>query len=137
MMKRALSIFVFFLISGSAAFAQNKNDSLNFPIVMKFESVCCGVPDDKPFKKYLTQFKKKNKITSIHASYIGPMGREGEYYIGFPLTEMKSGQKSAFMKGLKSVASKMRDKGQAVTERNFHINTSTLSERTVIKEVEF
>lgn len=136
-MKKAFSILIFSLFTGYATLAQTKNDSLYFPVVIKFESVCCGVPDDKPFKKYLTQFKKTNKIKTIHGIYIGPMGREGEYYIGFPLTEMKSAQKSLFMKGLKSVAAKMKDKGQAVTEKKFHINKSSLSERTVIKEVEF
>lgn len=136
-MRSICLLFILTLFHTSIVLGQDKNDTLKFSIVFKFESVCCGVPNDTPLKNYLKSFKKKNNIKILQASYIGPMGREGEYYIGFNLTEMNKQQKTSFYKGLKSTASKMKDKGKAVAEKKFSINKSTLSERITIKEIEF
>ena len=49
--------------------------------VVKFNSECCGVPNNTPLLQAISTFKKKNKIKSFTYYNIAPMGREGEYYM--------------------------------------------------------
>jgi hypothetical protein len=85
----------------------------SYPVAVKFQSVCCGVPSDVPLQKAVKSFKTKYKIAIIDAVHIGPLGREGEYDLAFPLNEMTDPQKKAFIKTLKSAVKKMTNKGKA------------------------
>ena len=120
-----LSISIFTLTS----FAQQKKKkekSLYYPVVVQFHSVCCGVPSEKPLTQYITAFKKANKIQKINANKISPMGKEGEYYLAFPLKEMDRKQKFLFKNNLKTITDKMKDKGNASVEENMNIFKSEL-----------
>ena len=78
----------------------NQDSVLAYPIAVKFQSVCCGVPSDVPLQKAIKSFKKRYKINIIDAVHIGPLGREGEYDLAFPLNEMTDTQKKAFIKNI-------------------------------------
>ncbi len=65
------------------------DNNCNYPFVVKFNSFGTGVSSDKPLLTYIAAFKKKYKIKKITYMRIGPMGREGEYHMAFPLNEMK------------------------------------------------
>jgi hypothetical protein len=76
-----LSLFTIVLLN-SATYAQK---SIFYPVVVSFNSMCCGVPDDAPVMKLISSFKKQHRIKRIAVDHIGPMGKEGEYYLAFRL----------------------------------------------------
>ena len=125
-----LGIFTF----GSSQVMQ---DSKTYPVVIKFQSVCCGVPDDAPLVKFLKTFKKQQKFKMISADRIGPMGKEGEYYLAFTLKGFTKKQKTVFKQKLKTVVSKMNDKGNAVLEENMTIIKADLPSRAITEKVYF
>ena len=100
--------------------------------VIQFNSECCGVPDASPLMKAIQVFKKKNKIKKITYFLISPMGKEGEYHMAFPLTELSKKQTSLFIKQMDLLAETLKDKGSAITEKNMVVDKSTLSSRTTI-----
>ena len=98
--------------------------------VIQFNSECCGVPDATPLMKAIQVFKKKNKIKKITYFLISPMGREGEYHMAFPLTELTKKQTALFIKQMDSLAETLKDKGTATTEQNMVVDKQSLSSRT-------
>ncbi len=119
----------------SIGYAQVKPDSLTYPLVIKFQSVCCGVPDEAPLLKFIKAFKKQNKIKLISADRIGPMGKEGEYYLAFTLKGFTKKQKTGFKQKLKTIIPKMTDKGNALLEENMTINKTDLPSRAVTEKI--
>jgi hypothetical protein len=101
-------------------------DSTKYPLIIKFGSECCGVPSDAPLKKEIKYFKSKNKIKSLKAIKISPMGREGEYWICFKLRELSKKQKINFSDKLCKTTKKMTDKGYASCETDTQVIKSTL-----------
>jgi hypothetical protein len=103
-----------------------------YKYVVKFNSECCGVPDAAPLLKCINAFKKKYKIKKLSYDYIGPMGREGEYYMAFALKELNKTQAALFIKNIDATTLKMKDKGSATTEQNMVIDPTSFSSRTTI-----
>lgn len=128
MQKFLLSIFSIAVLSTSAI-AQNAN---SYPVVVSFNSMCCGVPDSGPIMKLISSFKKQNKIKRIAADSIGPMGKEGEYYLAFRLKEFSKAQKIKFIQQLKRIAPAMIDKGSVEIKENIVVDKASLSARAVI-----
>ncbi|MEJ7610039.1 MAG: hypothetical protein WKF88_02555 [Ferruginibacter sp.] len=117
-MKTFTTALAALLITFNAS-AQNKSSV--YPLVVMFNSECCGVPSNKPLLKYIATFKKTCNIKKLSACRIGPMGREGEYYLAFRLKELNKRQTTAFIKGVKTVVKKMKDKGSATIEEQYNI----------------
>ena len=113
-----------------AAFA--KPPVIAYRFVVKFNSECCGVPNAAPMLKCISAFKKKNKIKSLVYYLISPMGREGEYFMAFPLKELNKSQTALFIKQIDATVLKMKDKGSCTTEHNMIIDKESLSARTTI-----
>ena len=63
---------------------------------------------------------------------IGPMGKEGEYYLAFRLKEFSKTQKIKFIQQLKKIAPTMVDKGSAEIKENVVINKADLSSRAAV-----
>ena len=101
--------------------ASPENKDTVYPLVVMFNSECCGVPNAKPLIKYIAAFKKRYSVKKIAACRIGPMGREGEYYLAFRLKELNKKQGLAFIKGVKAVTKQMKDKGSATVELQYDI----------------
>ena len=118
------------LLSGIIANAETH--PVTYRYVIQFNSQCCGVPDSEPLMKVIQAFKKKNKIKKISYFLISPMGREGEYHMAFPLTEMSKKQSALFIKQINSLAETLKDKGSVTTEQNMVVDKENLSSRTVI-----
>lgn len=116
--------------------AQEK-DSLSYAVVIKFSSIGMGVPSDTPLRNYINSFKKKNKIKKITAQRMGPMGKEGEYWLAFSLKELTRKQKTAFKNQVKAITAKMTDRGQASCEENIKIINAELPGRTTMQVVIF
>ena len=76
------------------------------------------VRSNQPVLAYVESFKKKYKIKKIKYDRIGPMGREGEYYMAFPLKELTKKQQTVFVKNVTAIAAKLKDRGYASTEEN-------------------
>ena len=123
MKKLCLTIFTIALLS-SVAFAQKQN---TYAVVVSFNSMCCGVPNDQPVMKLVSNFKRQNKIKNISVDKIGPMGREGEYYLAFRLSELGKTQKAKFIQQLKVIVPTMKDKGSADIKENLIITKAELS----------
>ena len=123
MIRILFSIPLFFI--GFSTKAQNNDSIVRYPIVIQFQSVCCGVPSEDPLISLIKTFKRNNKIKKITGFKIGPLGREGEYNVGFKLTELNRAQKKSFTKKIKRLPPKLNDKGMAVVNENVTINLKT------------
>lgn len=75
----------------------------HYAVLVNFRSMGTGVPSDKPLLAYVRAFREAHQQDSIQVDRIGPLGREGEYAIGFRLSELNSKQKKAFIQGLKKI----------------------------------
>ena len=128
MKKFLLSIFTAALFT-TASFAQKVN---SYPVLVSFNSMCCGVPNNGPIMKLIKRFKKQNRIKLVAVDSIGPMGKEGEYYLAFRLKEFSKTQKIKFIRQLKKIAPTMVDKGSAEIKENVVINKADLSSRAAV-----
>ena len=124
-MKSKLMI-LFFITASTAGYTQSTN-SQKFPLVIQFASHCCGVPSDSTVINYINCFKKSNKIGSISAYRVGPMGREGEYYLAFPLDELNEKKARKFINDISCVTIAKDDKGGINFEKDFTIDNSRFS----------
>lgn len=128
MQKFLLSFFSAAVLT-TAAFAQKVN---SYPVVISFNSKCCGVPGSSPIIKLISSFKKQNRIKRIAVDSIGPMGKEGEYYLAFRLKELSKAQKIKFIRQLKKIVAAMVDKGSAEIKENVTVNKADLSSGAAI-----
>ena len=130
-------ITVFFMMLSVCCKAGLSDSTLSYPVVVKFQSICCGVPSAAPLEKMIATFKKKQRIKSISAYHIGPLGREGEYVLAFPLLEMSVKKRQKFISKIKTIVPKMKDKGNAEFEINYSVNTTSLPSRTTIEKINY
>lgn len=112
----------------NAVFAQT---TTTYPVVVSFGSMCCGVPSNEPVIKLIKSFKKQYKIKQVVVENIGPMGREGEYYLAFHLKEFSKAQKIKFIQQLKKTAASMKEQGYAEIKENETVSKEDLSSKTV------
>ncbi len=108
-----------------------------YPLVMSFQSECCGVPSDSALQEFIKKFKARYKINKITADRIGPMGREGEYYLAFRLKELSKKQKQYFIKNIKAIKKFPSDKGTWSFKEKEEIDPSSLPGRSRITEKVF
>ena len=135
-MKLRIFIATLALIVVQTSIAQTETKTV-YPVTVSFQSVCCGVPTDSSIRSFITSFKKKYKIKTITGYHIGPMGREGEYYLGFRLSELSKKQAAAFISKIKYIKKLTSDKGLLSFKEKLEINTASISQRATIKEVVF
>lgn len=109
-MKRVLLVIVL-LISATQLLKAQQPDKVVYPMVVSFQSICCGVPSDTAIRKFVSSFKKKYKIKKITAMHIGPMGKEGEYYLAFNLKELTKKQSKDFISRIQKVEKLSSDPG--------------------------
>ena len=119
-MKKYLLLIAALFVT-TAMFAQ-KSDSLHYRITVKFGSMAAGIPSNQPVLAYVAAFKKKYKIKKIKYDRIGPMGREGEYYMAFPLKELTKKQQAVFVKNITAIAAKLTDRGYGSAVENESLN---------------
>ena len=136
-MRIRLIVCIAFLFASVPAI--QAQDSLprekKYALVVQFHSICCGVPDDAPLQKAIRSFRKKYKTRKIHADKIGPMGKEGEYYLAFTLKELTVKQRRLFIKKVEAVVPVMKDRGQASTEKNLTIRKEDYPARVTLVKV--
>lgn len=113
-----------------------QQDSTAYPVIIQFNSIGTGVPGDSALRYCINCFKKKNKVKKLTASRIGPMGKEGEYWLAFSLTELTKKQAALFRKQIKAVAEKKPDRGIMVYLENEKIDKNGLG-RATMSEVAF
>lgn len=101
-----------------------------FNLVIHFNSIGTGVADRKPVDEYVRKFRQANHIKSIKAYNGGVWGREGEYDLGFQLTEFTKAQQLKFIKGLKTVTQKMKP-GNVVMARNEEVRSGRTEPETL------
>lgn len=135
MIRILFCISLFFI--GISTNAQTKDSIVRYPIVIQFQSVCCGVPSEAPLISFIKTFKRNNKIKKITAYKIGPLGREGEYNVGFKLTELNKAQKKSFIKKLKLLMPKLNDKGLAVVNEMETINLKSYPSNVSVERVKY
>ena len=110
----------------------NAQQTDTYPVIVSFNSMCCGVPSNAPVIKLVKAFKKQYKIKQVAVDSIGPMGKEGEYYLAFRLKEFSKAQKVKFIQQLKKTAATMKDNGLAEIKENETVDKSSLSSRTTV-----
>ena len=128
MQKLIISLFTVFMFAATA----KSQEAAPYPVVVSFNSMCCGVPADTPLMNMIKKFKKQYKIKQVIADRIGPMGREGEYYLAFRLKEFSKAQKIKFIQQLKKTAATMKDQGSADIRENETIDKAGLSRGTTV-----
>ncbi|MEN9963568.1 MAG: hypothetical protein RL582_663 [Bacteroidota bacterium] len=135
-----LLIVVFILcntITQASSFSKKDTNFVTYPICLHFQSVCCGVPEEKILKSWIAGFKKKYGIKKIKAFQVGPLGREGEYDLYFSLKGLKQKTANKFKAGIKKIVPKMIDPGMVTLEENLELNTTNLPSSITIKQVKY
>lgn len=132
-MKVTLIILFFLLTASRVSYGQTSNGN-TYPLVIQFSSFCCGVPKDSTVRAYVNRFKKSYKIKAIKAYKVGPMGREGEYNLAFPLTEMSKKQAKKFVEGIKSVKIAPGDQGAIHYQSDFVIENTSAARSVLSKD---
>ena len=125
MKKYLLLVLTIFVTAAASA------QSYTYPVLVSFSSECCGVPSNTPVMKLVQSFKKQYHIKNIAADEIGPMGKEGEYYLAFKLKELTKKQKTSFIAQLKKIVPTMTDKGSASVMENEPIDVASLGRATI------
>ncbi len=128
-MKKIIILSLLSFVTMSSIAQINK-----YRVVVKFGSMCCGVPSNKPLLDYIAVFKKKNKIKKIVCDSIGPMGKEGEYDMAFTLKELKKTQVEIFIKEVTALATTMKEQGYANIEENVDVNKASIGRATIVKK---
>jgi hypothetical protein len=128
-MKKIIVLSFLFFITMSSIAQTNK-----YRVVVKFGSMCCGVPSNKPLLDYVAAFKKKNKIKKLVCDSIGPMGKEGEYDMAFTLKELKKTQVDTFVKEITALAATMKEQGYTNVEENTEVDKSAIGRATIQKK---
>ncbi len=136
-MRAKLFALLFAISAISFSQAQETGNLVTYPVLIKFQSQCCGVPDDAPLRAFIRNFKKQNKIRKITAVKIGPMGKEGEYWLAFSLKGMTKKQKLSFIKKVQPVTLKMVDTGIATCETGVKVTPADLPSRATMETVQF
>lgn len=108
-----------------------------YPIVVHFNSICCGTPDAKPLADSIHLFLRQNKLKTVKAYRVGPMGKEGEYDLVFDLKDLKKSKRSSFMAMLERVAATLKDRGAAYAERNLRITRNPSNTRIQWTKISF
>ncbi|MBK8712192.1 MAG: hypothetical protein IPL97_10030 [Niastella sp.] len=108
--------------------------TMKFPATVMFTSECCGVPTDSSILKMIQHFKKQYHIKTISWYHIGPLGREGEYNMAFPLTELKAAQKRIFIKKMQKLTLAPSGPGHLTLSTDYILEKSTLSGRSKIEK---
>lgn len=129
--------FISLCFIGISTNAQTKDSIVRYPIVIQFQSVCCGVPSQQPLISFIKTFKRNNKIKKISAYRIGPLGKEGEYNVGFKLTELNRAQKKSFIKKIKLLVPKLNDKGMAVLNEMVTINLNEYPANVTFERINY
>ncbi|MEP7165400.1 MAG: hypothetical protein ABI741_11940 [Ferruginibacter sp.] len=114
-----------------------QNEKITYPIVISFQSQCCGVPSDTVVRNFIAAFKKKYKVKRITAYHIGPMGREGEYYLAFKLNELSKKKAGYFVTKIKKIRPLKSDRGTLSVKEQFEIDPDLISGRAGTKAVVF
>lgn len=131
-MQKLLAFFFVFMLLAATTNAQQTD---TYPVIVSFNSMCCGVPSDTPLVKMIKSFKKQYRIKQVTADKIGPMGREGEYYLAFRLKEFSKAQKIRFIQQLKKTATAMKDQGNAEVRENEVVDKAGFSRGTTVTPV--
>lgn len=122
------------LIFASASISAQSEGDRKFPLVVGFVSYCCGVPDNTPVINFAKSFRKKHKTKAISAYKIGPVGKEGEYYLAFPLKELNKSQAKIFIEEMEKVTVTPEDNGGIIYQKDFTIDNSHFSKSIAVKE---
>lgn len=110
-------------------------DSVQYSVLLMFQSVCCGVPDQEPLDKALRKFAKREKTGTIEFRKIGPMGREGEYYLVFDLKKWKPSTRVKMVHLLDQMSKNLREPGHVSIEKNGILRKSELPERATMEKL--
>ncbi len=96
------------------------------PIVLQFNSLCCGVPNDDAVKETIHELLKENDLNYLDGWKLSPMGKEGEYWICFENTRSLRKIKQELTIQLDSLCRANHETGYLTLEKSFKINTTAL-----------
>jgi len=138
-MKLRLFLGIIFLSVLQTLTAQETMDTAktHYALIVSFQSHCCGVPTETSLRNFIASYKKKYRIKKISANRIGPMGREGEYYLAFKLTELNKKQAKDFISKVKKIKLLKEDKGSLSFKEKEEIDATGLPQRAVRKTIDF
>ncbi|MEO6490120.1 MAG: hypothetical protein ABIO04_09295 [Ferruginibacter sp.] len=130
-------LFLIVLLTTSHTIFSQPIQKTVYPVVISFHSECCGVPSDSSLRIFIDHFKKHYKIKRITADYIGPMGREGEYYLGFKLRELNKKQAGYFKTKVKKIKKLPGENGSLVVRLKMEIDPQSLPGRAASNKILF
>ena len=106
-----------------------RSQGRKYPVVVHFNSICCGVPDRKPLEDSIHMFLRKQKIKTMKAYRVGPLGKEGEYDLVFDLKDLKKSKRASFIALLERVSLTLTDRGASNAERDVLIDRQANNSR--------
>lgn len=131
------SAFLFVLLLFCFTANSSSKKITTYKVLISFHSIGTGVPDATPLEEFIQAFKTKHKVKEIVAEKIGPLGREGEYQLGFQLKELNKKKKALFISEIEKTVALLKDRGSASFEKDGKVDFSAISERATCKKVKY
>jgi hypothetical protein len=108
-----------------------------FPLVVQFNSFCCGVPDEKPFRDTIHQVLVRANQPKLIAWKLSPMGKEGEYWICFEEKGSFRLLQSELMEAVKQFANQPQDRGGISIDSHLLIDPVRLPKQSTWEKLVF
>jgi hypothetical protein len=107
------------------------------PIVLQFNSLCCGVPNEEGVYETIHELLKENDLSYLNAWKLSPMGKEGEYWICFENSRPLRIIKQELTIQLDSLSRVTHETGYLKLEQSFKINTTALPSQAKWERIVF
>jgi len=108
-----------------------------FPLVMQFNSYCCGVPDEQPIRDAIHELLIREKKSKLIAWKLAPMGKEGEYWICFEGDRRFFSMQSEFIESVTVFTKQSHDKGGISLDSNRIIDPVSLPKQAKWEKMNF
>jgi hypothetical protein len=107
------------------------------PLVVQFNSFCCGVPDEQPLQEAIHQVLVNEKKSGILAWKLSPMGKEGEYWICFQTDRTFRSLKHKLIDAIEEVAKQPQERGGITLDSNLNFQQRSIPQQAKWESIWF
>lgn len=108
-----------------------------FALVIKFNSVCCGVPDEQPLRDVIHQIVSDEDESGFIGWKLSPMGKEGEYWICIQGDRKFRSLQSKLTDAVSELAKQPQERGGISLDSNFVLQSSSIPQQAKWESIWF
>jgi hypothetical protein len=108
-----------------------------FPLVMQFNSYCCGVPDEQPIRDAIHELLIREKKSKLIAWKLAPMGKEGEYWICFQSDRTYRSLQHKLIDAIEAVTMQRQERGGITLDSNIILQRTSIPQQAKWESIWF